>query len=169
MPSWKTYKCYKLVFWKCLHHLHLLLCLSSAERKPLPGASPNSPRLHRPDHLRPRWSAAPGRPICYHVHGDPLRPPATRLHHGSAALAHGHPVARLPPGPPGGQTANGRPPPHTLTGRGTRSWGGRGGWVLVFQTNRSEEAKATGTAYTWDSQTMRVCVRGLTGPKAGKN
>lgn len=96
-----------------------LLCPFSAERKPLPRASPNSPRLHRPDHLRPRRRAAPA-PVCPHVHGDPHGPPAARLHHGPAALTHGHSVARLPPGPPGGQTAGGRPPPHALTGRGSR-------------------------------------------------
>lgn len=149
-----------------------LLCPFSSERRPLPWASPDSPWLHGPDHLWPRWRTAPS-PTCPHAHGDPLRPPPPRLHHRFAALTHGHPISRLSSGPPRVQTTGGWPPSHSLTGWGSRARGGRGWWVLVFQTSRSEEAKASDTAYNWDSQTMRVCVRGLSGraplPKAGKN
>ena len=136
--------------------LSSLLCPLSTERRPVPWAPPHPPWLHGPDDQRPGGGSAPGS-VCPHAHGDPLRPPAARLHHGSAALAYGHPVPRLPPGPAGGQAAVRRPPPHLLASRGPRAQWGRGGWVLVSQTSRSEEAKASGTSHTWDSQTMSVC------------
>lgn len=172
--------CYRLVFWCCLF-TSLVFALNSAliffsffstERKSLPRASPDSPRLHRPDHLWSGRRTTPS-PVSFHVHSHPLRPPAARLHHGSAAFTHGHPVARFPSGPAGCQTADWRSPPHSLTSRWSRTRGWRGGWVLVFQTSHSEETKASGTAYTWTCQTLRVSVRGLSGraplPKAGKN
>lgn len=128
---------------------------------PLPWASPDSPWLHRSDHVWPCRGTAPT-PASPHVHSDPRGPPAPGLHHGAAALTHGHPVARFPPGTSGCQASVGGPPPHPLTSRGSGARRGRGGWVLVFQTSRSEEG--SGTANTWESQTMRVCGVNRQGP-----